>query len=86
MNFKLDENLPPDVSDLLREKGHDVRTVFEQGLRGHTDPELIGVCQTEGRALLSLDLDFSNILLFPPEQFAGSIGGHAVGPSDSSTH
>src|SRR5207253_9690117 len=37
------------------------------GARSHTDPEVISACQLEGRALLSLDLDFSNILLFPPE-------------------
>jgi predicted nuclease of predicted toxin-antitoxin system len=73
MNFKIDENLPPDVPDLSSQEGHDVRTVFDQGLRSHTDPEVIAVCQAEGRTLLSLDLDFSNILLFPPEQFAGLI-------------
>jgi predicted nuclease of predicted toxin-antitoxin system len=73
MNFKIDENLPPDVAELLQKEGHDVRTVFDQGLRSHTDPEVIAACQSEGPALLSLDLDFSNILLFPPERFAGLI-------------
>lgn len=73
MRFKVDENLPPDVAELLRQEGHDVLTVFDQGLRSHADPEVIAVCQVEGRVLLSLDLDFSNILLFPPEQFAGLI-------------
>jgi predicted nuclease of predicted toxin-antitoxin system len=73
MHFKIDENLPPDVAELLQKEGHDVRTVFDQGLRSYTDPEVLAACQTEGRALLSLDLDFSNILLFPPEQFAGLI-------------
>jgi predicted nuclease of predicted toxin-antitoxin system len=71
MRFKIDENLPPDVAELLRQEGHEVLTVFDQGLRSHTDPEVIAVCQREGLALLSLDLDFSNILLFPPEQFSG---------------
>ncbi len=73
MNFKIDENLPPDVAELLRHEGHDAMTVFDQGLRGATDHELIAVCQTEGRILLSLDLDFSNILVFPPENYAGLI-------------
>lgn len=85
MQFKLDENIPPIVADLLRESGHDVRTVFDQGLRSCSDPQVIAACQDEGRALLSLDLDFSNILIFPPERYAGLIvlrlrkpGPHAV--------
>ncbi len=73
MRFKIDENLPPEVAELLRQEGHEDLTIFEQGLRSHTDPEVIAVCQAEGLALLALDLDFSNILLFPPEQFAGLI-------------
>ena len=73
MRFKIDENLPPDVADLRRQEGHDAFTVYEQGLRSHTDPQVLAACQTEGLALLSLDLDFSNILTFPPEQFAGLI-------------
>jgi predicted nuclease of predicted toxin-antitoxin system len=73
VNIKIDENLPPDVAEVLRQDGHDVLTVFDQGLRSHTDPQVIAVCQAEGRTLISLDLDFSNILLFPPEKFAGLI-------------
>lgn len=73
MRFKIDENLPPDVAQMLHQAGHDAFTVFDQGLRSHTDPQVIAACQTEGLALLSLDLDFSNILTYPPENFAGLI-------------
>jgi predicted nuclease of predicted toxin-antitoxin system len=73
MLIKLDENLPPAVADLLRGASHDVKTVYEQGLRSRADPDVLAVCQSEGRALISLDLDFSNILQFPPERFAGLI-------------
>ena len=58
---------------MLRQAGHEAFTVYDQGLRSHTDPQVIAACQAEGLALLSLDLDFSNILAFPPEQFAGLI-------------
>ena len=71
MRFKTDENLPPDATELLRQAGHEVLMVFDQGLRSPSDPEVIAVCQKEGLVLLSPDLDFSNILVFPPEQFAG---------------
>lgn len=85
MQFKIDENIPPSVADLLRASSHDVRTVYDQGLRSCADPQVLAACQGEGRTLLSLDLDFSNILVFPPEQYAGLIvlrlhrpGMHAV--------
>ena len=65
MQFKLDENLPPSAADLLRGLGHDVMTVYDQGLQSCTDPEVLAACQDEGKVLLSLDLDFSNILVLP---------------------
>ena len=73
ISFKLDENLPPVIGDFLRASGHDVMTVYEQGLRSCSDPVVLGACQAEGRALMSLDLDFSNILQFPPENYSGLI-------------
>jgi predicted nuclease of predicted toxin-antitoxin system len=73
MQFKLDENLPPAVKKLLRSLGHDVITVYVQGLQSRTDPEVLAACQGEARVLLSLNLDFSNILVFPPERYAGLI-------------
>ena len=73
MNFKLAENLHPENGELLRERGHDVATVHDQGLRGHEDQEIAEVCRQEGRILLSFDPDFSNIQMFPPEHHAGLI-------------
>jgi predicted nuclease of predicted toxin-antitoxin system len=73
MQFKLDENLPPSAAELLRDVGHDVMTVYDQVLQSCTDPEVLAAYQSEGRILLSLDLDFSNILVFPPERYAGLI-------------
>ncbi len=37
MNFKLDENLHPENGELLREHGHDIATVFDQGRGGRED-------------------------------------------------
>ncbi len=56
MQFKLDENIPPSGADLLRELGHDVMTVYDQGLQSCTDTEVLAACQGEGSVLLSLDL------------------------------
>ncbi len=67
------KNIPPVLAEIPREASHDVMTVFEQGLRSHTDAEVLLACQMESRVLISLDLDFSNILQFPLENYAGLI-------------
>jgi predicted nuclease of predicted toxin-antitoxin system len=71
MKLKLDENLGTRCADILRAAGHDVATVAGQSMTSSTDVELIEACRTEGRALVTLDLDFSNPLVFPPDQYAG---------------
>lgn len=73
MRFKVDESLHVEVAHLLRGQGHDALTVFDQGLRGRDDHGLADICRSENRVLLSLDLDFSNILMFPPENYPGLI-------------
>ena len=73
MQLKVAENLHPDAADLLRQHGHDATTVFQQGLRGHADSEIANVCQQEARTLLTLDLDFSDIRVYPPANYSGII-------------
>jgi len=73
MRFKVDESLYVEVADLLRGQGHDALTVFDQGLRGRDDHDIADMCRSENRVRLSLDLDFSNILMFPPENYPGLI-------------
>jgi len=73
MRFKTDENLPIDIAELLRQLGHDALSVREQGLAGVVDPAVAAVCQVEKRALVTLDLDFSDIRRYPPANFAGII-------------
>ena len=73
MKFKIDENLPNEVAQLLRDAGHDVFSVHEQGLVGAKDHVLTEVCQSENRAMVTLDTHFSDIRTYPPENYDGLI-------------
>ena len=71
MKLKLDENLGVRGVQLFHQAGHDVATVAEERLCSAPDKKLIAVCRDEQRCLVTLDLDFSNPLLFRPEEYSG---------------
>lgn len=71
MKFKLDENLSPSLAKLFAAAGHDAHSVVAQHLSGKPDEKVIQVCASEQRALITFDLDFSNIHAYPPQQYAG---------------
>jgi len=73
MKFKLDENLGARTQRLFRDAEHDVATVWEESLQGSTDQALFDVCYQEKRCLVTLDLDFANVLRFPPSRTAGIV-------------
>ena len=73
MRLKLDENLDERLRARIEEAEHDVSTVRLQGLCGETDDNLFELCRREGRAIVTLDLDFSNVLRFTPEETEGVI-------------
>ncbi|HRY14259.1 MAG: DUF5615 family PIN-like protein [Candidatus Competibacteraceae bacterium] len=73
MRFKVDENLPVEIADLLRRHHYDAMTILEQQMTGQPDEVVADVCQREHRVLITLDLDFSDIRRYPPENYAGII-------------
>lgn len=73
MKFKLDENFGTRTQHLFVAQGHDVQTVRSQGLQGTSDGNLFSVCQSERRCLVTLDLDFSDVIRFPPSQTSGIV-------------
>lgn len=73
MRFKIDENLYDDVAEVLRGRGHDAETVYGEGLQGKDDLGIAARCQQEGRALITLDMDFANITVYPPQNYPGLI-------------
>ena len=81
MKFKLDENVGQRGLELLRNAGHDVVTVRDEGLAGVPDEQIFSAAAAEGRALITLDYDFAQVLRFPPHNSAGivvlELGGRA---------
>ncbi len=73
MKFKVDENLPDELSQLLLDAGWDSLTVVEQQLGGAQDPQLAQVCRDEVRVFVTFDRGFANIRAYPPSQSPGMI-------------
>jgi predicted nuclease of predicted toxin-antitoxin system len=71
--FKLDENLPLEAAALLRDAGYDTATISDQQMTGNPDSKVASVCKDEDRVLVTLDLDFADIRLYPPADHAGII-------------
>ncbi len=49
MRFKVDENLPIEVAEILRAAGHDAATVNDEALGGASDPDLAALVQREAK-------------------------------------
>lgn len=73
MKFKIDENLPAEVAELLRSAGHDAVSVLDQNLGGAADPGVAEICRAEGRIVVTLDIGFADMRQYPPQDYAGLI-------------
>jgi predicted nuclease of predicted toxin-antitoxin system len=73
MRIKLDENMPASIAGDLRALGHDVDTVRDEGLAGREDPDIWNAAQAALRALVTQDLDFSDVRTFVPGSHAGLV-------------
>ncbi|MBI4194694.1 MAG: DUF5615 family PIN-like protein [Betaproteobacteria bacterium] len=56
---------------MLREAGHDVYTVLDEQLGGNPDLRVFEASQAEDRILVTFDLDFSDIRIYPPASHRG---------------
>jgi len=73
MRFKVDENLPIEVADLLTAAGHDAATVNAEGVGGAKDPDLAGLVRRENRVFVTLDGGFGDIRSYPPHEYPGLV-------------
>ena len=68
MQFKLDENIPTSLKSVIQGVGHQASTVYEQGLSGASDQALADACKGDAMILITLDVDFANIVGYPPRR------------------
>lgn len=73
LRFKIDENLPEEVRDLLRSQNHDAMTVRDQELVGSADVDLLAICRNENRIPITLDLDFADARFVSGESHPGIV-------------
>lgn len=73
MKFKLDENFGIRTQQIFRTAGYDIQTVRDQKLQGCLDQNLYEVCCKEKRCLVTLDLDFADVIHFPPSSSSGIV-------------
>lgn len=71
MKFKLDENFGSRTRQIFLNAGHDVQTVREEALSGSSDQLIYETCRAEQRCLVTLDLDFADVVRFQPVNTSG---------------
>jgi predicted nuclease of predicted toxin-antitoxin system len=73
VKLKLDENLPTELVDDIQALGHEVDTVFDEGLHGAPDPRVLAGATEDSRILLTLDKGLANLIAYPVNTHAGIV-------------
>ncbi len=73
MKLKLDENLSRHLKPILIELGHDVLTAADENLLSRPDTEVAACAASEGRILLTLDIEFADLRKYPPGSHPGIV-------------
>ena len=73
MRLILDADIPRSFLYQLQKKGHDVIDVRDISKTALKDEEVFTIACKEKRTLVTRDLDFSNILHYPPQESFGII-------------
>ena len=81
MRAKLDENMPVEAAELLRGANWNCDTVRDEGLAGADDSSVGAACRADGRVLFTLNLDFSDIRAYPPNDYVGIVVLRPAEPS-----
>jgi predicted nuclease of predicted toxin-antitoxin system len=66
VRFLIDECLPAALAAELRDAGHDCVHVYEIGLGGQPDEQIMALADRDQRILVSADTDFGQLLASAP--------------------
>ncbi len=69
----MDENIPLEGIEFLQREGYEAISVIEEKLSGQKIGMIAEHIRSEEISLITLDLDFSDIRLYPPEEYSGIV-------------
>ena len=73
MRFLVDADMPRSTTALLRDLGNDVVDIRDIRPPGTEDSEIYSIAREEERIIITRDLDFGNIITYPPGEHPGII-------------
>lgn len=73
MNIKLDQNFSQHLREVLAALKHDVDTVFDEGLSGADDVDVLKAASSQDRILFTLDTGFLNFKSYPRGSHTGIV-------------
>lgn len=73
MKFKIDENLPTELAEVLRAEGHQAETVEDESLVGASDRCLLEQVKVEAAVFLTMDKGVADVRIHPPSEFEGIV-------------
>jgi predicted nuclease of predicted toxin-antitoxin system len=84
LNFLIDANIPRSTKAVIETLGYDVADVRDILPPASPDSDVALLALKENRIIITRDLDFANIILYPPRKYPGIIviKVHALKPSD----
>ena len=72
ISFLSDENIARGLTEFLRNEGHNVKDIKDEGLFGIPDEEVLSIAKEDNRVILTHDREFGGILN-DPLKFKGII-------------
>jgi predicted nuclease of predicted toxin-antitoxin system len=71
--FLVDENVPPELTRLLTERGYNAKSVSDIGMRGRSDEDVLARALRDNRLLITNDDDFREERRFPEHRNPGIV-------------
>lgn len=65
-SFIVDENTSRTLVPALRAAAYKAEHVYDAGLQGHLDADVYAYAQAHKQTIITIDLDFANIITYPP--------------------